>query len=115
MPKQLYSVESTFSALSDPTRRAVIQRLCTGPATVSQLAGRFSMALPSFVQHLNVLEQAGLLVSRKEGRVRTCELNPQALGQAEKWLASHLRQWQGRLDQLEAHISKSKKRENRNE
>jgi len=109
MPKQSYAVESTFSALSDPTRLAVVQRLCKGPATVSQLAGPFSMALPSFVQHLNVLERAGLLVSRKEGRVRTCQLNPVALGQAENWLASHRRQWENRLDRLEAHIAKSKK------
>lgn len=109
MPKQLYSVESTFGALSDPTRRAVVQRLCKGPATVSQLARRFPMALPSFMQHLNVLERAGLLVSRKEGRVRTCQLNSAALGQAENWLASHRRQWEDRLDRMEAHISKSKK------
>jgi len=67
------------------------------------------MALPSFVQHLNVLERAGLLVSRKEGRVRTCQLNPAALGQAESWLASHRRQWEDRLDRLDAHISKSSK------
>jgi DNA-binding transcriptional ArsR family regulator len=111
MPKQSHSVESTFSALSDPTRRAVVQRLCKGPATVSQLAGRFSMALPSFVQHLNVLERAGLLVSRKEGRVRTCQLNPAALGQAENWLAAHRLQWEERLDRLEAHIGKSRKGE----
>lgn len=111
MPKQLYSVESTFSALADPTRRAVVQRLCNGPATVSQLASRFSMALPSFVQHLNVLERAGLLVSRKEGRVRTCQLNPAALRRAENWLATHRRQWEDRLDRLEAHIGKSKRGE----
>ena len=65
------------------------------------------MALPSFMQHLNVLERAGLLISRKEGRVRTCQLNPAALGQAEKWLASHRREWEDRLDRLEAHIGKS--------
>lgn len=111
MPKQSCSVESTFSALSDPTRLAVVQRLCTGPATVSQLAGLFSMALPSFVQHLNVLERAGLLISRKEGRVRTCQLNPAALGQAESWLAAHRRQWESRLDRLEGHINKPKKGE----
>ena len=111
MPKQSYSIESTFSALSDPTRRAVVQKLCKGPATVSQLAGGFSMALPSFVQHLNVLEQAGLLVSRKQGRVRTCQLNPVALDQAENWFAAHRRQWEDRLDRMEAHISKMKKGE----
>lgn len=110
MPKQLYSLETTFSALSDPTRMAVVQRLCQGPATVSQLAGQFSMALPSFVQHLNVLERAGLMVSRKEGRVRTCRLNPAALGEAEDWLAAHRREWESRLDRMEAHIAKSNKR-----
>lgn len=108
MPKLNHAVESTFSALADPTRRAVVQALSNGPATVSQLASPFAMALPSFTQHLGVLERAGLVVSRREGRKRICSLNPQALLKAEDWLASHRRQWEERLDRFEAHLEKAK-------
>ena len=102
-------IENTFSALSDPTRRAVVQTLSNGPATVSQLAGPFAMALPSFTQHLGVLESAGLIVSRREGRARICSLNPKALREAEDWLASYRHQWEARLDRFEAHLAKSRK------
>ena len=105
------SLKSTFSALADPTRIAVIRELSNGSATVSQLAKPFSMALPSFTQHLGVLERAGLIVSRKEGRQRICSLNPKTLQDAEHWLASHRRQWEERLDRLEAHLAKVKKEE----
>lgn len=105
------SLERTFSALSDPTRLAVMQELSNGPATVSQLAKPFSMALPSFTQHLAVLERAGLIVSRKEGRQRICSLNPKTLRDAEHWLTSHRRQWEERLDRLEAHLAEVKKEE----
>lgn len=108
MPNQDRSIENTFSALSDPTRRAVVQTLSNGPATVSQLASPFSMALPSFTQHLGVLESAGLIVSRREGRTRICSLNAKALQDAEDWLASYRRQWEDRLDRLEAHLAKAK-------
>ena len=108
MPNNNLSIENTFSALSDPTRRAVVQTLSTGPATVSQLADPFDMALPSFTQHLGVLESAGLIVSRREGRTRICSLNPEALQNAEDWLAEHRRQWEGRLDRFEAHLAKAK-------
>jgi len=109
MPNENQTIESTFSALSDPTRRAVVQRLSNGPATVSQLAGPFAMALPSFTQHLGVLENAGLIVSRREGRTRICSLNPKALRDAEDWLVSNRRQWEERLDRFEAHLGKARK------
>ncbi len=108
MPNQNQTIETTFNALSDPTRRAVVQALSAGPATVSQLAGPFSMALPSFTQHLGVLESAGLIVSRREGRTRVCSLNPKALQDAEDWLACHRRQWEARLDRFEAHLAQVK-------
>lgn len=98
------TIESAFVALSDPTRRAVIQALSGGPASVSELAGPFAMALPSFTQHLGVLESAGLIVSKKKGRTRICALNPQALQNAEAWLAAHRRQWEERFDRMEAHL-----------
>lgn len=111
MPNQSQSIETTFNALSDPTRRAVVQTLSNGPATVSELASPFAMALPSFTQHLGILENAGLIVSRKDGRTRVCSLNTKALQEAEDWLASHRRQWEARLDRLEAHLAQAKKGE----
>lgn len=114
MPNESQSIETTFSALSDPTRRAVVQTLTNGPATVSQLASPFAMALPSFTQHLGILENAGLIVSRREGRTRICSLNPNALQRAEDWLATNRRQWEERLDRFEAHLE-TVKRETSNE
>ncbi len=109
MPNQHKSIESTFIALSDPTRRAVVQTLSNGSASVSQLASPFAMALPSFTQHLGVLECAGLIVSRKEGRTRICSLNPKALQVAEEWLASHRRHAEERFDRFEAHLANVEK------
>lgn len=109
MPNQIRPIETTFSALSDPTRRAVIQALCHGSAAVSELASPFGMALPSFTQHLGILEDAGLIISRREGRRRICSLNPQALREAEDWLAAQRRQWEERLDRFEAHLETMKK------
>ena len=111
MPDQSHAIETTFTALADPTRRAVVQTLCAGPATVSQLASPFDMALPSFTQHLGVLERAGLIVSRRDGRTRVCSLNPDTLQAAEDWIASHRRQWQARFDRLEAHLANTKRGE----
>lgn len=109
MPNQEDSIERTFIALSDPTRRAVVEKLCDGSATVSQLANPFDMSLPSFTQHLSVLEKAGLIVSRREGRSRVCSLNPSVLKSAEDWMASHRKQWESRLDRFEAHLEKVNK------
>jgi DNA-binding transcriptional ArsR family regulator len=111
MPNQSHSIENTFNALSDPTRRAVVQTLSNGPATVSELASPFAMALPSFTQHLGILENAGLIVSRKDGRTRICSLNTNTLQEAEEWLASHRRQWEARLNRLEAHLARARKGE----
>jgi DNA-binding transcriptional ArsR family regulator len=109
MPNQKSLIEQTFIALSDPTRRAVVETLSEGAATVSRLAEPFDMALPSFTQHLGVLENAGLIVSRREGRSRVCSLNPSALKDAEEWMASYRQQWESRLDRFEAHLEKVKK------
>jgi len=104
MPNYQQSIDLTFVALSDPTRRAVVQALSNGPATVSELAQPFKMALPSFTQHLGILEGAGLIVSRREGRSRMCSLNPAALKDAEDWMAAHRQQWESRMDRYEAHL-----------
>lgn len=95
------ALDHVFRALSDPTRRAVLRRLAAGPAPVSELARPFDMALPSFLQHLRVLEASRLVRSRKAGRVRTYRLAPQALQAAEGWLADQRRFWEKRLDQLD--------------
>jgi DNA-binding transcriptional ArsR family regulator len=101
MPKQTVELDQVFRALADPTRRKVIERLVSGPATTSELAEPFEMALPSFTQHLGVLERAGLVTSTKQGRVRTYQLAPVALELADGWLADQRRRWERRLDQLD--------------
>jgi len=109
MPNHESRIETTFSALSDPTRRAVVQMLGRGPAAVSQLAKSFDMALPSFTQHLGVLEDAGLIASERQGRMRVCSLNLETLRIAEDWLSEHRRQAEERLDRLEAHLEQQRK------
>ncbi len=91
-----------FQALADPTRRVMVERLSRGPASVSELARPFDMSLPAVVQHLQVLEQSGLVRSQKQGRVRTCTINSEALGEAEQWLNERRVLWEGRLNRLEA-------------
>jgi len=94
-----------FKALADPTRRAVVERLGDGPASVTELARPFGMALPSFVQHLRTLEAAGLVASHKTGRVRTYRLVPDHLKGAEDWLARQRTLWERRLDRFDAFVS----------
>lgn len=102
MTQSARPLDSLFQALADPTRRAVVARLGRGEAPVKELAQPFDMALPSFLQHLGVLEGAGLIESRKEGRVRTCSLRPDALAAAERWFAEQRAMWEGRYDNLDA-------------
>ncbi|MEU5725869.1 metalloregulator ArsR/SmtB family transcription factor [Micromonospora sp. NPDC047738] len=95
-------LDEVFHALSDPTRRRVIERLGQGPATTSDLARPFDMALPSFTQHLSVLERSGLVRSEKKGRVRTYWLAPQPLDRVDAWLAAQRALWSRCLDQLDS-------------
>jgi DNA-binding transcriptional ArsR family regulator len=104
MPAPAAAIDGVFRALSDETRRRVLERLGKGPASVSELAAPFGMALPSFVQHLRVLEEGGLVRSRKEGRVRTYQLAPKRLQLAEHWLARQRSLWERRLDQLDSYL-----------
>ena len=99
-----------FQGLADPTRRAVLERLCSGPAPVSELARPFKMALPSFSQHLDVLEDCGLVKSRKAGRVRTYRLAARSLRTAENWLQRQRAHWEGRLDSLDNYLVSMKER-----
>jgi DNA-binding transcriptional ArsR family regulator len=108
MPNQLADVGRVFQALADPTRRAVLERLARGPVAMSDLAQPFRMALPSFAQHLDVLEGSGLVRSSKAGRVRTYELAPQGLKAAEGWLSRQRALWTRRLDQFDAYVKELK-------
>lgn len=91
-----------FSAMADPTRRAVIERLVAGPAAVSDLHAPHDIALPTFLRHLKVLEGSGLVRSEKKGRVRTVHIEAAPLAEAEDWLKRQRRLWEGRLDRLDA-------------
>lgn len=104
MPNQAGQIDTVFHALGDPTRRAVVGRLSAGPAAVSELAKGFAMALPSFTQHLGVLEKCGLVRSEKSGRVRTYYLVPQPLKAAENWMVEQRKLWERRLDQLDSYL-----------
>jgi DNA-binding transcriptional ArsR family regulator len=107
--QQAAQLNGVFHGLADPTRRAVLERLSRGPAPVSELARPFPMALPSFLQHLDVLETCGLVKSRKTGRVRTYRLVPKPLKSAESWLEKQRSFWNRRLDQLDAYLVELKK------
>jgi DNA-binding transcriptional ArsR family regulator len=98
------TVDDVFRALADTTRRQVVARLSRSPASVSELAAPFDMALPSFVEHLRVLEGCGLVRSRKSGRVRTYQLAPKRLRLAEHWLSQQRVLWERRLDQLDDYL-----------
>jgi DNA-binding transcriptional ArsR family regulator len=101
---QQAGLDQIFHALADPTRRAVMQRLTLGAAPVSELAAPFEMALPSFLQHLKVLESSGLVRSKKIGRVRTYEALEKPLKLAESWLSRQRVHWERRLDRLDAYV-----------
>jgi DNA-binding transcriptional ArsR family regulator len=108
MPNQSARLDRVFRALADPTRRAVLERLGSGAAPMSELAQPFRMALPSFSQHLDVLENCGLVRSRKTGRVRTYQLAPRPLEVAEKWMEEQRAIWERRLDQLDNYVKRLK-------
>lgn len=97
-------IDRVFRALSDPTRRQVLERLSRSPGSVSELAEPFDMALPSFIEHLRILEGCGLVRSRKTGRVRTYQLAPKRLKLAEDWLVKQRTLWERRLDQLDDYL-----------
>ena len=102
------TLDHVFAALADPTRRAIVMRLCAGEASVGELADPFDMALPSFMKHIHVLELSGLVQSEKSGRVRTCRLSPDALVGAEDWFQQQRAIWEARLDRFEAYVMKLK-------
>jgi DNA-binding transcriptional ArsR family regulator len=98
-------LDHLFQALADPTRRAMVERLSRGPASVSALAQPLAMSLPAVLQHLQVLEASGLIRSEKVGRVRTCRVEPKALQTAERWIAARRASWERRLDRLGEYLA----------
>jgi len=103
--------DDVFYALSHATRRKVLEQLSVGPATVSELAAPFDMKLPSFVQHLSVLEKSRLVKSKKRGRVRTYEIAPKRFKVAEDWLTTRRQLWEARLDQFDQYVKQLKAKE----
>ena len=110
MAKFSTDLDRAFSALADPTRRAIVGRLCDGPKSVSELSEPFDLALPSLLKHVRVLEESGLISSEKVGRVRTCRIEPDALQATEAWIHQHIAAWELRLDRMEAHIERMKRK-----
>ena len=110
VPMRSAALDATFAALADPARRAMLSQLTRGPAAVTKLARPLSMSLPAVMQHLAVLEQAGLVGSHKLGRVRLCRLEPQALSQAEQWINQRRGEWERRLDRLGDYLHGLKQR-----
>ena len=108
-------LDRVFHSLSDGTRRAVIAQLANGPASIGDLAQRHQMALPSFMKHVRVLEASEIVVSRKVGRVRTCELRPDALAAAQGWIENERGVWEARLNQLDSFVETLAIEENTNE
>ena len=103
-----YHLDKTFAALADPTRRALVDRLVQGPATVSELARPLPMSLPAAMLHLKVLEESGLVTSQKLGRVRTCRIDARVLSQAEQWVGERRQMWERSLDRLGAFLDETK-------
>jgi DNA-binding transcriptional ArsR family regulator len=106
-------LDSLFSALSDPTRRSILQRLANNPLSVGEIAGPYKMSLPAVSKHLDVLERADLIVRKRDGRVLHCELNPAPLLAASAWLDRYKPLWEKSLDSLGSYLSDMKSKEGR--
>jgi DNA-binding transcriptional ArsR family regulator len=102
-------LDSTFAALADPTRRAILARLADGEATVNELAEPFTVSLPAVSRHLKVLEHAGLIVRGRTAQYRPCRIEPRPLGEAAGWLENYRLLWEGSFDRLEDHLQRLQK------
>ena len=111
MAQYSQQLNGIFQALADPTRRAVLGRLGQGPASVSELAKPFDMALPSFMKHIHSLEDSGWIRTRKEGRVRTCVIEKKSFAVVEAWLSEQRDLWEGRADRLEQFVTTTQEEE----
>jgi DNA-binding transcriptional ArsR family regulator len=102
------ALDRTFSALSDPTRRSILERLGRGPATISELAHPFGISLPGLLKHVRILEQADLVTTQKHGRTRECRLGSEQLDDAARWIQTYRGRWEGRLDRLGSYLQQHK-------
>jgi DNA-binding transcriptional ArsR family regulator len=105
MLKQRPELDVVFHALADPSRRSIVERLSVGSATVTDLAEPLPMSMPAVLQHLQVLQESGLVRSRKVGRVRTCSIEVQALQPVERWIEARQSTWERRFDRLGAYLA----------
>ena len=103
---KLSALDRTFAALADPTRREIVERLAGGPASISELAQPFGMSMPGLLKHVRILEQAQLVTTRKQGRVRQCRLDPRRLDDAEQWIQTYRHRWEQRLDRLSSYLER---------
>jgi DNA-binding transcriptional ArsR family regulator len=110
MLNQTSELDRVFQALADPGRRAMVERLSVGPASVSELARPLTMSLAAVVQHVQVLEACGLVRTRKIGRTRTCTMNSAVLGSAEQWITERRTAWESRLDRLGEYLAATAER-----
>jgi len=111
MVKYYASLDSTFGALADPTRRAILATLQLGQASISELAKPHRMSLPAVMKHVHVLEQAGLVSQEKNGRTRICRLAPRPLQDAQAWISQYRRFWEATFDSLERYLKEEKSQE----
>src|SRR3954451_8555384 len=111
MEQDTRQLNGIFQAIADPTRRAVLGRLGSGPASISDLAKPFDMALPSFMKHIRLLEETGLVETRKQGRVRTCTLEKKRFALVDGWLSAQRAIWEARTDRLEAFVTATQSKE----
>jgi DNA-binding transcriptional ArsR family regulator len=102
------TLDRTFSALSDPTRREILERLATGPASISELARPIGISLPGVLKHVRILEEAELVTTQKLGRARECRLGPGDMADVTQWIETYRHQWERRLDRLETIIERRK-------
>ncbi len=102
-------LDNTFAALADPTRRAILERLAGGEATVNELAAPFAISLPAISRHLKVLRRANLVVQERDAQHRRCRLNPAALAEAEEWLTFYKKFWNESFDRLAEHLEQPRK------
>jgi DNA-binding transcriptional ArsR family regulator len=105
---QSQTLDRTFAALGDPTRRDILRRLSTGPASISELAGPIGISLPGVMKHVRILEAARLVTTQKIGRIRECRLGPGDMGDVTRWIEANRERWERRLDRLEAIIARER-------
>jgi DNA-binding transcriptional ArsR family regulator len=102
-------LDRTFSALSDPTRRDILERLTVGPASITELARPYGISLPGVMKHVRILEEAHLVSTEKRGRIRECRVDPGYMDDASAWIEHYRQQWERRLDRLDAYLAEQRK------